>query len=57
MVDNHTMKMIELKIELVEAEGFGGVDIQIKNGAVYLVTKSDKTYIEQVKCTKLDRKD
>lgn len=37
MADTHTMKMIEEKIDLVEAEGFGEVDIKIKNGVVYRV--------------------
>lgn len=53
MADNRTMAMIEQKIDLVEAEGFGEVNIKIKNGAVYLVTKSDSTYIDK----KLDMKD
>ncbi|KKN29346.1 hypothetical protein LCGC14_0845070 [marine sediment metagenome] len=51
MTDAHTMTMIQNKIEIVEAEGFGEVNIKIKNGAVYLVTKSDSTYIEN----KLDK--
>lgn len=48
MVDTHTMQMIEHKIDLVEVEGFGEVNIKIKNGVVYLVTKSEQTYIEKV---------
>ena len=47
-MDDHTKAMIEHKIDLVEAEGFGEVNIKIKNGAVYLVTKSDQTYIEKL---------
>lgn len=49
MVDAHTMAMIEHKLDLVLAEGFGEVNIKIKNGAVYLVTKSDSEYIEKQK--------
>ncbi len=55
MADEHTMKMIEHKIDLVEAEGFGEIRIKIKNGAVYLVTKSDSEYIKKPELDKKER--
>ncbi|KKN60872.1 hypothetical protein LCGC14_0527430 [marine sediment metagenome] len=53
MTDTHTLKMIEHKIDLVEAEGFGEIRVKIRNGAVYQVIKSDSTYVEK---ERLDKK-
>jgi len=38
MVD--TIKLIEEKIKLVKAEGFGEVIIKIKNGAIYRIVST-----------------
>ncbi len=57
MADVHTLKMIEAKIELVESEGFGEVNIKIKNGAVYRVINSVDTLVEKNNCqSALDNK-
>ncbi len=45
MANKHTMKMIEAKIDLVEAAGFGEVNIKIKNSAVYRALHTIDTYV------------
>ncbi len=47
MADVHTLAMIQKRIESVESEGFGEVNIKIKNGAVYRVINSVDTYVDQ----------
>jgi len=47
MADSATIKLIEEKIKLVEAEGFGEVIIKVKNGVVYRVIKTDDFLIEK----------
>lgn len=54
-MDDHTRAMIEHKIELVEAAGFGEVNIKIKNGAVYRVINSVDTLVDQNCSEKLDK--
>ena len=49
MPDTATIKLIEDKIKLVEAQGFGEVIIKIKNGRVYRVISSIDTIILQPK--------
>ena len=49
MLDTATIKLIEEKIKLVEAQGFGEVIIKIKNGRVYRVISSIDTIILQHK--------
>lgn len=45
MAEIATIKLIEEKIKLVEAQGFGEVIIKIKNGAVWRVINSVDTLI------------
>ena len=51
MAETATIKLIEEKIKLVEAQGFGEITIKIKNGAVYRVIHSLDTLVER----KLDK--
>jgi len=47
MLDTATIKLIEEKIKLVEAQGFGEVIIKVKNGAVYRIIPSFDILIEK----------
>jgi len=40
MPDTATIKLIEEKLKLVEAQGFGEVIIKIKNGSVWRIISS-----------------
>uniref|UniRef100_A0A6M3KND4 Uncharacterized protein n=1 Tax=viral metagenome TaxID=1070528 RepID=A0A6M3KND4_9ZZZZ len=53
MADSTTIKLIEEKIKLVEAAGFGEVIVKVKNGAAYRVVVSDDILLEH---GRLDKK-
>ena len=48
MADTATIKLIEEKIKLVEAEGFGEVIVKVKNGVVYRIIRTDDLLIGNV---------
>ena len=46
MTDSATIKLIEDKIQRVEAEGFGEVIVKIKNGWIYRILVTTDMLIE-----------
>jgi len=48
MLDTNTIKLIEEKIKLIEAEGFGEVIIESENGRTWRVTRSIDTIIDEL---------
>ena len=55
MAETATIKLIEEKIKLVEAQGFGEVIIKIKNGAVWRVLDTVDTILPLGKGKALDK--
>ncbi len=55
MADEHTMKMIENLVDLVETAGFGEITIKVKNKAVYRALHTIDMYVEKPKLDKTDK--
>ena len=48
-MDDKTLNKIKEKVEQVEREGHGNVNIIIKNGYVYRITKTDDELLKEDK--------